>query len=168
MAHIKRRLFLSLLTGSLLAPLFGSCTTYSFSSRTNPNQLRVALILQKINEARKISGKKPLTYNDKLEQAAQNQANIMAELGILSHELNGTLRERVTRVGYRGAVGENVAGGHHTLEQAIEGWLESRAHRSTLLSEKFIEFGLAQAKSTNGKYSIYWSFIAGGSFEAWL
>ncbi len=168
MARIKRRVFLSLLTGSLLAPLLGSCTTYSFASRTKPNQLSVALILQKINEARKVNGKKPLIYNDKLAQAAQNQVSIMAEMGILSHELNGKLRERVTRVGYRGAVGENVAGGQRTLEQAIEGWLESRAHRATLLSEKFTEFGLAYSPATKGIYSTYWSFIAGGSFDAWL
>ncbi len=161
---LSRRNFTILLSGLLLS----SCTTYSFTSSTKPNQLSTAIILQKINEARRANGRKPLTYNKKLAQAAQNQANIMAKSGILSHEIDGTLRERVTRVGYVGAVGENLSGGHKTLEEAIEGWLNSRAHRSTLLSDKFSEFGLAQAKATKGKYSTYWTFIAGGGFAAWL
>ena len=81
-----------------------------------------------------------------------------------------TLRQRVSDAGYDGAVGENVAGGHRTLEQAIAGWLASPGHRDTLLSTRFVEFGLSVASVPSGKksrYGIYWAFIAGGPFEAW-
>ncbi len=161
---IKRRIFTLLLAGLLLS----SCTQYSFETSTKPNRLSSEIILQKINKARRVNGKGPLILSEKLTKAAQNQANIMAKTGILSHEIDGNLRQRVTKVGYRGAVGENLSGGHKTLEKAIEGWLSSPAHRSTLLSDKFSEFGLAYSFSNKGKYSTYWVFIAGGSFEPWL
>jgi uncharacterized protein YkwD len=69
-----------------------------------------------------------------------------------------------------GAVGENIAGGQQTLQQAIEGWLNSPGHRATLLSDKFTEFGLAVAHVPAGResrYGTYWCFIAGGPFSAW-
>ena len=89
----------------------------------------------------------------------------MASKNKMSHDLGVTLRERVTAAGYIGAVGENLAAGHKTLESAIEGWMNSTGHRSTLLSHKFVEFGLAVARSSTGK--LYWAMIAGGSFDAW-
>ena len=55
--------------------------------------------------------------------------------------------------------------------QAIDGWLASPGHRSTLLSDRFTEFGLAAARVGEGRdsrYGIYWAFIAGGGYEAWL
>ncbi len=137
---------------------------------TSPNQLTQAAILAAINGVRKRNGAPPLRYNSHLEAAARSQANLMARKDRLSHDLGVTLRQRVTDAGYVGAVGENVAGGHKTLEQAIEGWLSSPGHRSTLLSTKFVEFGLAVAKvpaDRKSRYGTYWAFIAGGPFEAW-
>ena len=65
-------------------------------------------------------------------------------------------------------LGENLAGGQSTLQQAIDGWLNSSGHRDTLLSTRFVEFGLA-AGTVPGKsrYGTYWAMIAGGPFEAW-
>ena len=88
----------------------------------------------------------------------------------LAHDVGIKLRQRVTDAGYKGAVGENLAGGQQTLEGAIDGWLNSPGHRSTLLSDKFVEFGVAVARvpaERKSRYGIYWCFIAGGPFEAW-
>lgn len=137
---------------------------------TSPNQLTQAGIMAAINGVRKRNGAPPLRYNSHLEAAARSQANLMAKRDKLSHDLGVTLRQRVTDAGYDGAVGENVAGGQQTLEQAIQGWLNSPGHRATLLSTKFVEFGLAVAKVPSGhksRYGTYWAFIAGGPFEAW-
>ena len=90
----------------------------------------------------------------------------MAQKNTLSHDLGVTLRERVTAAGYLGAVGENVAKGYTSLQGAIEGWMESSGHRGTLLSHRFVEFGLAVARGPGGK--LYWAMIAGGSFQAWI
>lgn len=137
---------------------------------TTPAQLTQASILAAINDTRQRNGKPPLRYNVKLEAAARTQANLMASRDTLSHDLGETLRQRVDAAGYQGAVGENVAGGQSTLEQAIDGWLNSPGHRATLLSTKFVEFGLAAAHVGPGrksKFGTYWSFVAGGPFEAW-
>lgn len=137
---------------------------------TTPERLTTAAILDAINRTRKANGRPPLTYNSRLEAAARSQARLMASRDQLSHNLGVTLRQRVTAAGYDGAVGENVAGGQRTLEEAIQGWLDSPRHRETLLSPRFTEFGLAVASVPSGKksrYGIYWAFIAGGSFDAW-
>lgn len=170
---ITRRAFIIAGTGASLSACasIGGFGTAVPGGATTPQDLTQASMLGAVNEARRINGgHKPLTYNVALEAAARSQANLMASKDTLAHNLGVTLRERVTAAGYIGAVGENIAGGQQTLQQAIEGWLNSPGHRATLLSDKFTEFGLAVARVGGGRksrYGIYWCFIAGGSFEAW-
>lgn len=152
------------------ATLVASCSTYEFQTATRANQLSTAQMTAKINEVRRANGRKPVRYNSQLASAARAQAQLMASRDQLSHDLGVTLRERVTTAGYNGAVGENLAGGHKTLESAINGWLESPGHRSTLLSDKFVEFGLSVATVQSGKksrFGTYWALIMGGDFAAW-
>ena len=168
MSHLDRRAFLVLGAATLLTACSPAGPPANVA--TSPAQLTTASILAAINGVRAANGRKPLNYNYRLEEAARSQAKLMATRDQLSHNLGITLRQRVTAAGYDGAVGENVAGGQSTLEQAIQGWLDSPKHRDTLLSPRFTEFGLAVASVGNGKksrYGTYWAFIAGGSFEAW-
>ena len=132
---------------------------------STPEALTDEEILVAINAVRRANGAPPWTYNPRLEDAARSQARLMAQKNTLSHDLGVTLRERVTAAGYLGAVGENVAKGYTSLQGAIEGWLASSGLRATLLSHRFVEFGLAAARGPGGK--LYWAMIAGGSFEAW-
>ena len=152
--------FIILATTTLLA----ACTSVvppapgpGKTATTPPVQLTQGGILSAIN-------------NTRAANAARSQANLMAAKDTLSHDLGVTLRQRVTTAGYDGAVGENVAGGQSSLDQAIAGWLASPAHRDTLLSTKFQEFGLAVATvppNRDSRYRTYWAFIAGGPFDAW-
>jgi uncharacterized protein YkwD len=170
---LTRRAFIVLGAGASLSACgtFGVTTNVPVGS-TTPDELNQADILTAINEARRINGNhKPLTYNLQLEAAARFQANLMAQKDTLAHNVGYTLRERTDQQSYHGAVGENIAGGQKTLQQAIEGWLNSPGHRATLLSDKFVEFGLAEAHtpaSIKSKYGNYWCFIAGGPVSAWL
>lgn len=157
----SRRGFLVLTLG---AGLSACATTYEFKGEISPAQLTVASMTSRINEVRRSRGSKAVTYNARLAVAARTQANRMAERNKISHDLGSTLRERVTAAGYEGAVGENLAAGHKSLESAINGWLESPGHRNTLLTDKFTEFGLAVASSGNRNY---WALVMGGSFKAW-
>ncbi len=168
---LDRRLFLALSLPGLLA----ACSTVmppppAPGTGLTPGNLSQGAILAAINNARKANGRPPLRYNGRLEAAARSQAQLMARKDQLSHNLGVTLRQRVTDAGYEGAVGENVAGGQKTLEQAIAGWLASPGHRDTLLSTRFVEFGLAAATVSadrKSRYGTYWAFIAGGPFDAW-
>lgn len=168
---INRRAFIILGAGASLSAC-ASFGTVVPPGATTPQLLDSSTILAAVNEARRANGgHKPMTYNVALEAAARSQANLMASKDTLAHDLGVTLRERVTAAGYNGAVGENIAGGQQTLQQAIEGWLNSPGHRATLLSDKFVEFGLAVARtasSRKSRYGIYWCFIAGGPFAAWV
>jgi len=170
---ITRRAFVIVGAGASLSACasFGGLTTNVPAGATKPQQLTTDTILAAVNEARRINGgHKPMTYNVALETAARSQANLMASRDTLAHDLGVTLRQRVSAAGYDGAVGENIAGGQQSLQQAIEGWLNSPGHRATLLSDKFVEFGLAVAHVAPGRksrYGIYWCFIAGGPFSAW-
>jgi uncharacterized protein YkwD len=155
-----------------LAGLLSGCTAIGPAPgiATSPAQLSTATITAAINGVRGANGHPPLVYNPRLEEAARSQASLMARKDQLSHNLGVTLRQRVAAAGYDGAVGENLAGGQHSLEQAIEGWLDSPKHRETLLSDRFTEFGLAVASVDSGRksrYGVYWAFIAGGDFAAW-
>lgn len=170
---ITRRAFIIVGAGASLSACasFGGLGTRVPTGTTTPQQLTTDSILAAVNEARRLNGgHKPMTYNFALEAAARSQANLMAEKDMLAHDLGVKLRERVTTAGYEGAVGENIAGGQQSLQQAIEGWLNSPGHRATLLSDKFVEFGLAEAHVAPGRksrYGTYWCFIAGGPFSAW-
>jgi uncharacterized protein YkwD len=169
MPGLSRRSFV-LLASALLLSGCSVAMAPAPAPATTPGQLSQSAIVSAINSVRAQNGRPPLLYNSKLEAAARSQANLMARKDMLSHNLGVTLRQRVSEAGYEGAVGENVAGGQKTLAQAIQGWLDSPAHRNTLLSTRFTEFGLAYAAvgpGRNSRYGTYWAFIAGGSFEAW-
>lgn len=163
---LTRRTFIVLGAATLTA----SCASYNPSTVTGPEHLSTAAITRAINDVRRQNGAKPIVYSPILAKAARTQANLMAAKDQLSHDLGPTLRERVTAAGFKGAVGENVAGGHKTLEAAIQGWLDSPRHRSTLLTNKFTQFGLAVARVPSGRksrYRVYWALVMGGDFDAW-
>ena len=169
MPDLSRRAFL---VGSV--GLLAACSSTSSVPRpagpVSPPQLTTARIVTAINGVRQRHGRPPLNYSKRLEDAARSQAKLMASRDRLSHDLGASLRQRVSAVGYTGAVGENVAGGQRSLEQAIDGWLASPGHRDTLLSDRCVEFGLAVEAVPAGRasrYGLYWAFIAGGDPAAW-
>jgi uncharacterized protein YkwD len=169
---ISRRGLLGLSALSLLAACSGAEAFAPLKSGPiTPNEVTRGRVIAAINGIRMANGKPPLRYCQELEIAARMQADLMASKDQLSHDLGETLRQRVTKAGYQGAVGENVAGGQQSLEMAIDGWMHSKGHRETLLSTKFVEFGLAVSvvpKSKHSRYGVYWAFIAGGPSSAWI
>ncbi|QQR38275.1 CAP domain-containing protein [Devosia rhizoryzae] len=169
MTQLTRRSVLVLGSAAILsacastAPITPRPATAPTSDR--PEDLTREQIVAAINATRRKHGAAPWSYNPALETAARSQARLMASKDTLSHNLGTTLRQRVSAAGYQTAVGENVAKGYQTLPATIDGWLASSGHRATLLSPKFVEFGLAFARTGSGK--LYWALIAGGPFEAW-
>lgn len=167
MSRYSRRAILGLGAASLLA----ACSSVSVAPAPSrpvsdrPEDLTREDIVAAVNAVRRANGAGLWAYNPALEAAARSQARLMARQDTLSHDLGTTLRERVTEAGYLLAVGENVAKGYKTLPEALEGWMNSTGHRNTLLSNRFVEFGLAFARTNSGK--LYWALIAGGPFEAW-
>lgn len=172
MFSILRRALLAVAGTALLTACASVGPTIAPRVSVPTAELTQASILATINEARRANGgHKPMTYNVKLEAACKTQVALMVEKDQLAHDLGLKPRDRTNQQGYIGAIGENLAGGQQTLDGAIDGWLNSPGHRATLLSDKFVEFGLAVARvpaDRKSRYGIYWCFIAGGPFEAWL
>jgi uncharacterized protein YkwD len=165
MPHYSRRAFIALGAASLLAACSSTMPPLPAKVSDRPEDLTREEIVATINAVRRANGFGPWTYNPALEAASRSQARLMAQKDTLSHDLGVTLRQRVTDAGYGLAVGENLAKGSKTLPETIDGWLNSQGHRNRLLSPRFVEFGLAFARTGSGK--LYWAMIAGGPFEAW-
>ncbi len=116
------------------------------------------LVNQARMENRRCGGKKhkathPLKWNEALARAAQKHANDMGDKEFFSHEGSGgsTVVMRVEREDYQWrAVGENVAMGQRSVEQVVEGWLDSPGHCSNIMNPDFTEMGAAV--SDKGEY----------------
>ncbi|MCD6062820.1 MAG: hypothetical protein K0R82_731 [Flavipsychrobacter sp.] len=102
----------------------------------------------------------PVTWNDKLEAAAQAHSNWMNQNKTLSHTgANGSdAGDRITAAGYNWrAYGENVAVGYAKEEDVIQGWLNSEGHCKNIMSSNFTEMGVAVSGT-------YWTQEFGAPF----
>lgn len=107
-----------------------------------------------------------LSWNPQLAAAAEQHARAMAELAFFDHVGRDGRRvaQRADAAGYRWrAIGENLAAGHRTLEDALRGWIRSEGHCRNLLDERFSDFGLARVVSQrpDDRYRVYWALVLG-------
>jgi uncharacterized protein YkwD len=112
-------------------------------------------IFNLVNQARASNGLPALTLNAKLVQAAQIQAQAMASLNTMSHELPAakypTLTDRAAAVGYNfSTLGENIAEGYPSPASVMDAWMNSPGHRANILGAGYIEMGVAIAYSSTG------------------
>ncbi|HEY3785128.1 MAG TPA: CAP domain-containing protein [Steroidobacteraceae bacterium] len=104
----------------------------------------------------------PLALAPALQSAAQAHSRDMAAHGYLDHtgRDGSSPAERVSRTGYRWRiVGENVASGVMTPEEAVSGWLASPHHCENLMSPRFDEMAAAYAVNTSSPGGIYWTQV---------
>ncbi len=111
-------------------------------------------VIRFTNEARKKNKLPPLKGNKLLMKAAQEHSVNMAKQQKLSHKLDGKGPDnRILKAGYKYlVVGENISKGTYTAKQVVDGWLESKFHRSNILEKDFTEIGIGRAKSKDGNY----------------
>lgn len=106
----------------------------------------------------------PLNWNPLLDVAASNHARAMARDRFFDHvdPQGRTVGQRVRQAGYRWrVVGENLAAGQRSVDEAVQGWLLSDSHCRILLDARFTEFGLARvnAASPLDPYGSYWALV---------
>jgi len=83
----------------------------------------------------------------------------MAEHDYFEHrDLNGqSPADRVRAVGYREKlVGENIAYGPKSLEEVVQGWLDSPGHCENIMDPRFAEMGIAYVAGRSGRHGLYW------------
>jgi uncharacterized protein YkwD len=103
----------------------------------------------------------PLDWNPALAQAALAHSMDMATRRYFSHkEPNGsTPADRAARAGYRWIrVGENIASGQRTVQEAMASWLESPGHCANIMNPGFTEMGAAYAvHPASRNHTPYWT-----------
>jgi uncharacterized protein YkwD len=122
--------------------------------------------LAAINKTRRKLLLQPFNPDPRLQQAAQNHADYLARTGKFGHEFGGETQfpRRIAAVGFEGSAGENLGVGYGSIEEAIEGWLDSPKHRVIFTRRNYDLAGIAYAFNTSGKnprYTHYWVMIVG-------
>jgi uncharacterized protein YkwD len=124
--------------------------------------------LQLINEARargawcgkrQFASVPPLSLSATLADVALGHATNMAAHNYFEHEdrAGHTPAQRVRAAGYRETlVGENIAYGPHSIEEAVRGWLDSPGHCENIMDGRFAEMGLANAPGRTSRHGLYW------------
>ncbi|MCB1415527.1 MAG: CAP domain-containing protein [Phyllobacteriaceae bacterium] len=102
----------------------------------------------------------------RLQKAAQDYADLMGRRGLYGHEIGpGTdFRTRIFAVGFDNSAGENLGVGYGSIDEAIQGWMDSPAHRKNMLKPRYRLAGLAYAYNTSGRnerYTHLWVLIMG-------
>ena len=128
------------------------------SAPSNPSPSTAAIvqsIIDLTNAQRSQAGIPALQVNAKLNTAAQLQADQVAQLQILEHEIPGarypTPPDRLAAAGYSWAsYGENLASGYATAADAVAGWMNSVGHRENILNTTFTETGAGYATGSTG------------------
>jgi len=124
--------------------------------------------LQLINEARargarcgkrEFASVPSLRLSATLAQVALGHATDMAAHNYFEHEdrAGHTPAQRVRAAGYRETlVGENIAYGPKSIEEAVQGWLDSPGHCENIMDGRFAEMGLATAPGLATRHGLYW------------
>lgn len=101
----------------------------------------------------------PLGWNARLFDAAGLHAADMAANNYFAHNSQDgrTFSQRITAAGYNwSAAGENIAAGQTTVEQVMNGWMQSANHCANIMSANFTEVGVACARNDASTYKNYW------------
>ena len=106
----------------------------------------------------------PLVWDDKLGAAGLAHSRDMANQDYAAHVAKdgSAPGDRVSRQGYLWRnVGENIAAGQSSAEQAISRWLSSPEHCANIMNGAFAEMGAAYALNPGSKAKIYWIQVFG-------
>lgn len=138
----------------------GTSTGSSTGTTTGTSTVNKAALLQLVNDARAkgcncgstyMQPVAPVTWNDKLEQAALIHSQDMNKNGYFSHTGSdgSSPASRVTSVGYQwSAIGENIAMGYPSEQAVMDAWLASEGHCKNIMNGVYTEMGTA----LDGKY----------------
>ena len=73
-----------------------------------------------------------------------------------------TPADRARVAGFRGRqIGENIAAGQGSPNQAMQSWLASPGHCANLMNPMFTQVGAAYATNTRSDLGIYWTMVFG-------
>jgi uncharacterized protein YkwD len=101
----------------------------------------------------------PMTLSGTLAGVASGHAIDMAQHDYFEHvDLAGkSPADRVRAVGYREKlVGENIAYGPKSVEDVVQGWLDSPGHCENIMDPRFAQMGIAYSAGRTSRRGLYW------------
>jgi uncharacterized protein YkwD len=105
----------------------------------------------------------PLQWNAALGEAALAHSRDMATRRYFNHRAKdgSSAAERATRAGYSWRrVGENIAFGQRSPDDAVAGWLDSPGHCANIMNRDFTEMGAAYGVTAQRQVGvIYWTQV---------
>jgi uncharacterized protein YkwD len=104
----------------------------------------------------------PLAWAPALAGAALVHSRDMAKQNYFRHRAKDGDRasDRVDRKGYVWRrVGENIAAGQGSAQQAVSAWLSSPPHCANLMNPNYTEMGAAYAVDADSDSTIYWTQV---------
>lgn len=118
-------------------------------------------VFELTNEFRVQNGQRPLENDARLNAAAEDWSQEMADGDFFRHSNTGALIEEH---GYDWrAWGENIAAGQRTPESVVNAWINSPGHRANMLDTDFEDIGIGHVylanDSGNVNYQHYWTQI---------
>lgn len=122
-----------------------------------------AEMLSRVNAVRRRAGLPPLVASPLLDQISRRHAEDMLARAYSGHRTPEGLgpSERARAAGYPAGIGENIVEQRFTVEEALDAWLASPAHRRNLLDPNCRETGLGLAVGAGydaapGGYRVVW------------
>ena len=109
---------------------------------------------------RRNNGLNALALDPDLMAQAQAQASAMAARDKLSHEVSGSLTDRLNHAGFQKSTAvENVSAGYDTMAEVFSGWRQSPPHNSNLLAPNMKRMGVAAAYNPKTRYKVFWALV---------
>jgi len=113
--------------------------------------------------SRSFAAVRPVILSGTLSSVASAHALDMAQHTYFEHvDLTGqSPADRVKAVGYREQlVGENIAYGPRTVDEVVQGWLDSPGHCENIMDPRFAEMGigaaLGRSPGRSSRQGLYW------------
>jgi uncharacterized protein YkwD len=100
----------------------------------------------------------PITLSGTLANVALGHASDMAQKNYFEHvdPAGQSPADRVRAVGYsEKLVGENIAYGPKSVDEVVQGWLDSPGHCENIMDPRFVEMGIGLAPG-HVKRGLYW------------
>ena len=114
---------------------------------------------------RQFAAAPPVNWNPQLGEAALAHSRDMAARRYFAHRAkDGSMpADRAARAGYAWQrVGENIAFGQSTPDEAMAGWLDSPGHCANIMNPGFTEMGAAYGVAAEKRSGIvYWTQVFG-------
>lgn len=108
-------------------------------------------VLKLVNEKRSANGLSPLSFDTKVQKAADTRAEEIKKSFSHTRPDGKSFSTALSDVGavFSGA-GENIAIGQKTPEEVVSAWMNSSGHRANILNSKYKYIGIGCVKSGSG------------------